>query len=73
MSLAVSPKPGSELSLEEVACAIVFLTVDFQSVLASNQIRYIAEINNVRAKFLFYQEVHASSSPRESNIFKLEH
>ena len=42
--LTVSPNPGSELSPEEIVCAIVFLTVDFKSVLASNRIRYRAQI-----------------------------
>ena len=40
VSLTVSPKPGSGLSPEDVACALVFLTLDFQSILASNPVRY---------------------------------
>ena len=39
VSLTVSPKPGSGLSPEEVACAVVFVGQDFQSVLASNPVR----------------------------------
>ena len=46
MSLNVSPKPGSGLSPEEVACAVVFLTVGFHSVLASNPVRYIKFLVN---------------------------
>ena len=40
VSLTVFPKPGSGLSPEEVACAVVFLTPHFQSVMASNPVRY---------------------------------
>ena len=39
VSLTVSPKSGSGLSPEDVACAVVFLTRDFQSNLASNPVR----------------------------------
>ena len=39
VSLTVSPKPGSELSPEEVACAVVFVGQNNQSALASNPVR----------------------------------
>ena len=37
--LTVSPKPGSGLSPEDVACAVVFVGQNNQSVLASNPVR----------------------------------
>ena len=40
VSLTVFPKPGSGLSREDVACAVVFLDWNYKSVLASNPIRY---------------------------------
>ena len=39
VTLTVSPKPGSGLSPEEVACAVVFVSHDSQIVLASNVVR----------------------------------
>ena len=39
VSLTVSPKPGSGLSPEDVACAVVFVGRDFRIVLASNPVR----------------------------------
>ena len=39
VSLTVSPKPGSGLSPEDVACAVVFVDHNNQSVLASNPVR----------------------------------
>ena len=37
--LTVTPKPGSGLSPEQIACAVVFVSEDSQYVLASNPVR----------------------------------
>ena len=42
VSLTVSPKPGSTIPNQDVACAVVFVGRDLQSVLASNPVRCIS-------------------------------